>query len=279
MMQGNLVLRKSYGGDIVFKIENLINNHAILKGIDYRLLADSPLFDLIVVSDKDVQAVRGTTDLQADKLIKNMLREMNASRNKIYFDLPGKILHLDGDPMYLQKSMEIYRALQIPAEGYYIPEISMPDVVERLLYRARPDILVITGHDGILKEQKNKDLYSLNNYKNSANFVKAVRIARQYEKNRDELAIIAGACQSHFEAILHAGANFASSPARVLIHALDPLYIAVKTAFTSVRDTVDVINVINNTFSGMKGLGGIETRGSHRRGLPNMQQQLSVIKT
>lgn len=279
MKQGNLVLRKSYGGDIVFKIQNVINHHAILKGIDYRLLADSPLVDLIMVSDKDVQEARGITDLQTDKLIKNMLREMSAARNKMYFDLPGKILHLDGDPMYLKKSMEIYSALQIPAEGYYIPEVSMPDVVERLLYRARPDILVITGHDGILKEQKNKDLYSLNSYKNSANFVKAVGIARQYERNRDELAIIAGACQSHFEAILHAGANFASSPARVLIHALDPLYIAVKTAYTSVRDTVDVMSVINNTFSGMKGLGGIETRGSHRRGLPNMQQQFSVIKT
>ena len=34
------------------------------------------------------------------------------------------------------------------------------------------------------------------------------------------LIIVAGACQSHFEALLQAGANFASSPGSVLIHAL-----------------------------------------------------------
>ena len=106
--------------------------------------------------------------------------------------------------------------------------------------------------------------------------MKAVMIARQYERDRDALIIVAGACQSHFEALLQAGANFASSPARVLIHALDPLYIAAKAAYTSIRETIDVFEVIDNTYSGMDGLGGIETRGSYRRGLARIQSGANV---
>ncbi len=33
----------------------------------------------------------------------------------------------------------------------------------------------------------------------------------------DELVIFAGACQSHYEEIIKAGANFASSPHRILM--------------------------------------------------------------
>src|SRR5690606_23450113 len=102
-------------------------------------------------------------------------------------------------------------------------------------------------------------------------FVNAVKIARQYERNRDALAVIAGACQSHFEALLQAGANFASSPARILIHYLDPVYVAAKVAFTSIRDTVNIYSVIRHTVSGLDGLGGIETKGSHRVGLPRLE--------
>lgn len=36
-------------------------------------------------------------------------------------------------------------------------------------------------------------------------------------KKGKKLVIFAGACQSYFEAIISAGANFASSPARILI--------------------------------------------------------------
>jgi spore coat assembly protein len=145
----------------------------------------------------------------------------------------------------------------------------MPEALYRLLPKVKPDILVITGHDGLLKQKQ--DFHDLANYKNSSNFVQAVGIARHFERNRDALTIIAGACQSHFEALLQEGANFASSPARVLIHALDPLYIAAKAAFTSVRETMNVVDVLEGTHSGMQGVGGIETRGSYRRGLPRLQ--------
>ena len=53
------------------------------------------------------------------------------------------------------------------------------------------------------------DIY---NYRNSRHFIKTVNEARKWNKNGKELAIFAGACQSYYEAIMQAGANFASSP-------------------------------------------------------------------
>jgi spore coat assembly protein len=146
----------------------------------------------------------------------------------------------------------------------------MSEALKQLLPQKKPDILVITGHDGILKDRKNRDLHDLQSYKNSHNFVKAVEVAREYERNKDSLVIIAGACQSFFEALLQAGANFASSPARVLIHALDPLYIAAKVSFTSIKDIVQMMDIVKHTMSGLEGLGGMETRGSYRLGVPGL---------
>jgi spore coat assembly protein len=270
MKQGDLVSRKSYGSDVIFKIQDIVRQQAVLKGVDYRLMADSPFQDLIPVSATDPYPARAAHARLDEWLRTARLRSANIpQRNPSYFELPGKVLHLDGDPAYLRKCMEIYGTLHIPAEGYYLHESKMPEALYRLLPKVKPDILVITGHDGLLKQKQ--DYHDLANYKNSNNFVQAVGIARQFERNRDALTIIAGACQSHFEALLQEGANFASSPARVLIHALDPLYIAAKAAFTSVRETMNVVDVLEGTHSGMQGIGGIETRGSYRRGLPRLQ--------
>ena len=51
-----------------------------------------------------------------------------------------------------------------------------------------------------------------------------------------------GACQSFYEALIEAGANFASSPARILIDFVDPLIVAEniayadRTRFVTIRD-------------------------------------------
>ena len=75
-----------------------------------------------------------------------------------------------------------------------------------------------------------KDIY---NYRNSRHFIKTVKEARRYdEKNGNNLVVFAGACQSYFEALMEAGANFASSPARILIDFLDPLIVAKSVAIT-----------------------------------------------
>ncbi|MBO2945935.1 sporulation peptidase YabG [Paenibacillus sp. F411] len=288
MNLGDLVVRRSYGGDVTFRIESVRPNAAVIKGTDFRLLADAPLSDLVpaarpAVSERtkqaQIKAKESLTRLKLDcaRRLDGLRDEWGSSSDKGYFDVPGRVLHLDGDPMYLKKSLALYQQLRVPAEGHYVHESSMADALHRLLPRVRPDIVVITGHDGVLKRPQPYDLYSLDSYKNSHHFVRAIETARQYERNLDALIVIAGACQSHFEAMLQTGANFASSPGRVLIHALDPVYVACKAAYTSVRETMNMNDVLHNTISGTQGLGGIETRGSHRIGSPRLQD-LSTLK-
>lgn len=281
MKQGDLVTRKSYGHDVIFKIVLIQEQTAILRGTAFRLLADSPLSDLVPAKE-----LHSPLDVEAASRNAESLRMLNESRMRqiehnfttisqllkeshSYFEVPGKVLHLDGDSNYLQKSLQLYSQLRVPAEGHYAHESEMADLLPKLMQRVKPDIIVITGHDGMLKGKEN-DRVNLNSYKNSHNFVKAIQAARQYERNRDTLTVIAGACQSHFEALLRAGANFASSPARILIHALDPVHIAAKVSYTSIKETVNMVDVISHTISGLKGIGGIESRGSYRIGLPNL---------
>jgi spore coat assembly protein len=293
MNLGDLVVRKSYGGDVTFRVENIVQNRAVIKGTEFRLLADSPLDDLVQVpptritergQQAQVKAIESLSWLRKDRQEQSQRSGESVSgawaqspKEPGYFEVPGKVLHLDGDALYLKKSLSLYEQLRIPAEGHHIHESKMAETLYRLLPRVRPDIVVITGHDGVLKQQQNYDLYSLSSYKNSQNFVAAIQVAREYERNFDALTIVAGACQSHFEALLGTGANFASSPGRILIHALDPVYIAAKASFTSIRDTVSLSDVLNHTISGNQGMGGIETRGSFRIGMPRLQN-LATLK-
>lgn len=293
MKQGDLVVRKSYGGDVTFRVEALMKDLAIIKGTDFRLLADAPADDLSPVKEgeparsKEKQAfIRATESTRLLEQHRRVQTERNQAglnqkmmNHQPFFEVPGRVLHLDGDPNYLRKSLDLYHQLRVPAEGHYVTEANMADVLYRLLPKVRPDIVVITGHDGVYKNLKNRDLYSLASYKNSQSFVNAVKIARQYEKNFDVLNIVAGACQSHFEALLQAGANFASSPGRILIHALDPVYVAAKASFTPVRDTINILEVLHHTVTGTDGMGGIETRGSYRIGLPKLRDLTTLDVT
>lgn len=296
MNLGDLVIRKSYGGDVTFRVEGLQEDKAVIKGTEFRLLADSPLNDLVKVPYEPETKKTRLAHIKANESysLLQQHRKEQAQRNQAgliddwnhtavkaetpsYFEMPGKVLHLDGDPNYLKKSMALYERLRVPAEGHFVHESSMADTLYRLLPRSRPDIVVITGHDGVLKSRQPYDLYNINHYKNSANFIAAIQVARQYEWHLDALTIVAGACQSHFEALIRAGANFASSPSRVLIHALDPVYVAAKAAFTSVKDTMSMNDIVHHTITGSEGIGGLESKGSYRIGLPPLQD-LSTLK-
>ncbi|NLZ37991.1 MAG: sporulation peptidase YabG [Firmicutes bacterium] len=277
---GEIVGRKSYGMDILFKIVEIDKKKriALLKGLDMRLLADAELSDLVYPEPQAIQKYRQQSDEVRKECIRKVYRRRNLEREQLraasgmkeaeeFFSLPGKILHLDGDHEYLNECMKAYHALEIDAVGVYVPEKEQPARVWQLLHRHRPDILIMTGHDAYLKN-KNNDFTDLNNYRTSRYFVEAVYKARQYEPGKDDLVIFAGACQSHYEEILAAGANFASSPQRVLIHALDPVFIAEKVAYTSINESVNIFEVIKNSITGLDGVGGLETRGKFRLGLP-----------
>jgi len=287
MRQGDLVVRDSYGGDLIFVLGPVYQGQALLKGLELRLLADAPLHDLRPAGPDALQAAIEDENRRARRSIRQLDRlrasagagmRQGGRQPTGYFEVPGKVLHLDGDQGYLRKSMALYKELRVPAEGYYVAEPSMATALSTLLPKVMPDILVLTGHDSILKESKERDMQNLASYKNSRHFMNAVRTARQFDRGKDSLVIIAGACQSHFEALLQAGANFASSPARVLIHALDPLVIAAKVAYTPSQSTLRITDVLSGTLSGLEGLGGIETRGVYRVGMPLVEWKGSSDK-
>ena len=54
-VKGEIVTRKSYDNDLLFKIIQIKDDQAILHGIDYRLEADAPVDDLVRVDDKELR--------------------------------------------------------------------------------------------------------------------------------------------------------------------------------------------------------------------------------
>ena len=87
-------------------------------------------------------------------------------------------------------------------------------------------------------------------------------------KSHEKLVIIAGACQSDYEDIIKSGANFASSPKRVNIHALDPAIIAVNIALTDKNKRLDIKELLNKTKYGKNGIGGLVGNGMMYVGYP-----------
>ena len=248
---GDSVSRISHNNDVVFKVIKIEGDIAYLKGMDIRLYADSPLNDLV------------KTEHREEKMPEVNL--LIGDRDE-YFYLPGKILHIDGDQDYLDKSLEFYKSAGVLAVGKRISEDEVPEKIESLLNDIKPDILVITGHDAFYGKITNYG--DLSKYKNSKYFMKSVQKAREYEKSHEKLVIIAGACQSDYEDIIKSGANFASSPKRVNIHALDPAIIAVNIALTDKNKRLDIKDLLNKTKYGKNGIGGLVGNGMMYIGYP-----------
>ncbi|EGO64157.1 sporulation peptidase YabG [Acetonema longum] len=281
---GDLVIRKSHGGDILFKVTECVQNEDgveeyVLKGLHLRLLADAPKHDLEPVGAEHLRKaiidMENSHNENLNRVMKRrgMMREesqfLRGDTGKKYpvFDVPGRVLHIDGDEDYLKMCLKTYQQLRIQAAGVFVDEARQPEQIAKLLEEYRPDIVILTGHDALTGGSK-KDFRSLDSYRNSKYFVQSVRIARLFQPSKDDLVIFAGACQSYFEAILEAGANFASSPTRIFIHAYDPVFIAEKVAFTPIHKTVDITDAISASVTGVDGVGGVETRGKFRLGMP-----------
>jgi spore coat assembly protein len=279
---GDVVACKSTNRDIFFKIQEFVTTdsgetRARLRGLDVRLYADSPVEDLVKVEGDRLREYRKRFIRQNNECLRKILARRTGeqrltimrAKNKYpgdFFEIPGWVLHIDGNLDYLKLCLGIYEQLGITAEGLFVPEEKQPASVPELIRKLRPDILVLTGHDGMVKSTE--AFNDLSNYYNSKYFVAGVEAAREVECDKDNLVIFAGACQSHYEALISAGANYASSPMRVLIHAFDPVFIVEKIAFTHISQTVSINEVIANTIAGLGSLGGIETRGIYRKGFP-----------
>ena len=263
--KGSIVVRKSHLKDVIFKVTKIIktehNDIAILEGIIERVVADSPIDDLELVSPNAVKDAFNKFETKINNRIKeNLSLKLDKNRQLKKTIITGKILHLDGDRKYSEKSYNYYKKVGLHAVVRNIPEYKQPIVVTRFLEIYKPDILVVTGHDGMLK--KGKRYYDIYNYRNSRYFIETVKKAREFDKSTGKnLVIFAGACQSYFEALISAGANFASSPARILIDFLDPLLVAEKIATTEKYKFVTIDDIAYELRDGKDGVSGIGANG------------------
>lgn len=148
--KGDIVSRDSYGNDIIFSVVRIIKisnkrKIALLKGIDVRVEADAPIEDLQIVSREEQMRHEKELEERIINKIENERMHRESRRKELVHT--GKILHLDGDRRYSEKSMMYYKKMGLNAVVKNIPENKQPKVVYRLLQIYNPDILVITGHD------------------------------------------------------------------------------------------------------------------------------------
>lgn len=164
--KGDIVGRNSYGKDILFIVERIFKKEtgekiAILKGLIIRIEADAPMEDLVVIEkeriENNVRSMENKLENRIRKCLDNPVECASHIFKKKFLgrsqgqEITGKILHLDGDKKYSDKSMRYYKKLGLDAIVRNIPENRQAYVVMDLLERYNPDILVITGHDGMIK--------------------------------------------------------------------------------------------------------------------------------
>ena len=220
--------------------------------------------------DEEIKSIKLLINEKLKKLYKKQKNYLNLRYGK---ELPLFKTHevtyqrsADGDEDYLNRCMNFYKDLNVKAYGIPLKESEIAEYLSEYLNKYNPDILVVTGHDAFYK--KRKDLDNIDNYQNTRNFINAVKVARKYEKDQNKLIIISGACQSNYEELIKAGSNFASSPKRINIHALDPAIIASTIALSVKNKSIDLIPLIEKTKYGADGIGGIITNGTMYVGYP-----------
>lgn len=148
--KGDIVGRISYGKDVIFIVDRIINKKnrldsnckdnriVILKGLTVRIKADSPVNDLVLINKDEVKYNLNVLENR----ISTRIGSHNKRIKRIY--RYGKVLHLDGDYRYTQKSLKYYKDIGIDAIVKNIPENKQPIVVKSLLDRYKPDILIVT---------------------------------------------------------------------------------------------------------------------------------------
>lgn len=155
--KGDIVARKSHNKDVIFVVNLVINNQiAILSGITTRLKADSYLDDLEIVDKREIEKtykeIEAKIESKANKNNQKTTTKLLKRSNKIIYT--GRILHLDGDKKYSEKSNAYYKKIGLKAIVKNIPESRQVSLANELIERYNPDIVVITGHDRYDKVRK-----------------------------------------------------------------------------------------------------------------------------
>lgn len=88
--------------------------------------------------------------------------------------------------------------------------------------------------------KKGRSYEDIFNYRNSRYFAQTVKNVRKNPKNKD--------------LVIFAGANFASSPARILIDFVDPLVVAQKIATTDSDKYITIYDIEDDLRDGERGI-------------------------
>src|SRR5690606_15155478 len=136
---GDIVTRKSYNHDIVFRVSNVDKQIVQLLGVELRLEADAPLDDLTIAVRTDLEKIQKKSKEKEEfsyRLFRQdyqLMREKKThqisggyKRNLSYFQLPAKVLHLDGDLIYLRKCISLYQRIGLHVHGVHLSEKEMP---------------------------------------------------------------------------------------------------------------------------------------------------------
>ena len=131
---GDIVARFSHRQDLFFRVDQIHANLkgeglAILKGLNLRLLADAPISDLIAKSPVEV----ANYEREDNKMIYQKLHKLTSQRKadvddkNEFFEIPGRVLQLDGDQDYLSQCIKTYKQMGIEAKGICKSEMEQPD--------------------------------------------------------------------------------------------------------------------------------------------------------
>ncbi len=131
--KGDIVGRKSYGKDILFFVDRIIKvkngkSYAILKGVNYRIEADSPIEDLEKISKEKIEN-------QTRGIEQKITKKFTKTTSTIFQNrgvTSALILHLDGDKKYARKSERYYNKLGLKAVVRNVPEYKQPQVIRCL---------------------------------------------------------------------------------------------------------------------------------------------------
>ena len=127
---GDIVVRKSYNRDIIFRIYKIYKTSriVILKGIDKRIEADSIIDDLELIKKYHKNKILKNNNLKYNKDIEF----------KRYSEIYGKILHLDGDENYSEKSKIYYKQNGLNAIVINVPEYRQSNEIDGFLNKYLP---------------------------------------------------------------------------------------------------------------------------------------------
>ena len=139
---GDIVARISHNKDILFVAERSFKNASgfkvfILRGLTIRIIADSLEDDLVLIDKKIARySVRFL-----DKRINNRINELFNKNTQKYVKVKsfsnfksGKILHLDGDRMYAEKSAKYYKKMGVDAVVKNVSESKQPILVREYIW-------------------------------------------------------------------------------------------------------------------------------------------------